>query len=193
MNIPYLHTGETKLMLQVKADLERHEGYRQYAYPDPLSHLAKTQRSSDWGYRPAREIMLPGTPVEEGRPWTVGFGFTNGVTADSQMTRIQSERKLEEHILDMKSELGRVLPWFPTASFVTQTILINMAFNMGLLGLLKFKNTLRYIKEGNYAQAAANMKQSLWYRQTGSRAVELVRRMADQEIPVPFKAPERIV
>lgn len=192
MSIPYLHTGETKLMLQVKADLERHEGFREYAYPDPLSHIAKTQRSSDWGYRPASDILLPGTPLEEGRPWTVGYGFTHGVTPESRMTKIQAERKLEEHILDMKAELTKVLPWFPLASFVTQTILINMAFNMGLLGLLKFRNTLRYIKEQNYKQAAANMKQSLWYRQTGSRAVELVRRMADQEIPAPFKAPEKI-
>lgn len=193
MSIPYLHTGETKLLLQVKADLERHEGYREWAYPDPLSHLAKTQRSTDWGYRPAREIMLPGTPEESGRPWTVGFGFTHGTTPDSHISKLQAERKLEEHILDMKAELTKVLPWFPTASFVTQTILINMAFNMGLLGLLKFKNTLRYIKERNYEHAAANMKQSLWYQQTGARATELVRRMADQEIPAPFKAAERIV
>lgn len=194
MSMPYLHATETKLMLQVKDDLSRHEGFREYAYPDPLSKLyAKLKDKSLWGTCPAKEL-IPDFEEADGMPWTVGFGFTNGVTSESRMPRIQAERKLEELILEMKNALGTALPWFvKEASFVTQTVMINMAFNLGLAGLLKFRNTLRYIKEKNYTQAAANMKKSLWYGQVKDRAKELTSRVATQTIEPQHRAKERIV
>ena len=67
MTTPYLHAGQTKLLLQVVKDLGRDEGFREYAYPDPLSKLARTQKSKDWGFKPAREIMRPGTKL---RRWS---------------------------------------------------------------------------------------------------------------------------
>jgi len=67
-----------------------------------------------------------------------------------------------------------------------------MEYNMGLSSLLGFRNTLRFIKDKNYTQAAKNMEASLWYRQVKGRAVELVERMKTQTIPDKYKAPERI-
>ena len=196
MTIPYLHCGQTKLLLQVKKDLERHEGFREFAYPDPLSKLYKAhpELRKKWGFYPVQDLLPPDTDWEDGSPWTVGHGFTEGTTQYSRMTRTQSERRLEGKILAMDSLLNdRYFPsWWKDASFVTKTILINMAFNMGIGGLLGFKNTLRYIKERNYKQAAANMRKSLWFKQVGSRAVELSRRMETQEIPDIYKAPETI-
>lgn len=183
MTIPYLHTSETKLLLQLKADLERHEGFREYAYADPESVLYKRNRHLPWGYKPARELGLPpGTNWDSGKPWTVGFGFTHNVTPDSRIARIPAERMLEVLILNQYAQLVVKLPWVKDANFVVKTTLVNMAFNMGLVGLLKFANTLRYIKEKNYKQAARNMELSLWYTQTGSRAKELVQRMRTQTI-----------
>lgn len=195
MATPYLHTTETKLMLQVKKDLERHEGFREYAYPDPLSPLGRKYRGKgwNWGYVPARELMakIKGATDEMGAPWTFGFGFTHGVTPDSKINRIQAERMLERHILNMDREIAHVLYWYDKeASFVTKTVLINMAFNMGLKGMLGFRNTLKFIKEFNYLQAARNMELSLWYSQVGSRAKELVQRMRKQIIEPHHQAPE---
>lgn len=200
MTEPYLCNSKTPLLLQVKADLERHEGFREYAYPDPLSRLAKRYGHLAWGYKPARELLnlIDDMDESDGLPWTVGFGFTSKTTPDSQMSRITAERKLDQHILDMDDALSRVLDWYKQASFVTKTILINMAFNMGLgraggtKGLLGFRNTLRYIKEKNYYSAAHNMTLSKWFRQTGSRAEELVARMSSQTIAPQHKAPERL-
>lgn len=191
-NDPYLHSADQKLVLQVKADLDRHEGFREFAYPDPLSKLAKSQPSKHWGYKPAKQIAKPGTNFADGAPWTVGYGDTHGVTHESTTDRHKAGRRLEQHILESDNRLRRALPWYAEASFVTKTILINMEYNMGLTKLLGFRNTLQFIKEKNYTQAARNMEASLWYRQVKGRAVELVKRMETQEIPAQFKAPEKI-
>lgn len=192
MNIPYLHCSDTKLLLQVKSDLDRHEGFREFAYPDPLSKIAKTQKSKHWGYKPARDIVKPGTNMDDGAPWTYGYGFTKGVGPDSRINKIQAERMLEQLILELDAQLKNVLFWFSDASFVTRTVLINMGFNLGLRGLLKFRNTLTFIKEKNYQQAAKNMTLSLWYKQVGARAKELAQRMKTQTIEAAHAAPEKV-
>jgi lysozyme len=194
MTIPYLHAKETKLMLQVKKDLDRHEAFRQYAYPDPLSKLAKQYKGKNWGFVPARDLLeeIGDMSEEDGAPWTYGFGFTEGANPDSTISRIQAERKLEEKILEMDKVLSSVFSWYEGASFVTKTILINMAFNLGLKSLLKFRNTLEYIKNKQYNQAARNMEHSLWYKQVGVRARELTKRMETQTIEPQHLAPEKI-
>jgi lysozyme len=187
MNTPYLYIGETKLLRQVKSDLARHEGFREYAYPDPLSPIGKKYKGLywPWGYVPARVLLsrIPGARDKDGAPWTYGFGFTSNVTPDSMITRIQAERRLEDLILSMNNLLGEKLPtWYNQASLVTKTVLINMAFNIGIDGLLKFKRTLAYVKAFDFANAAHNMELSLWYKQVGTRAKELVQRMRTQSI-----------
>lgn len=184
-------TSQNKLTKQVAGDLNRHEGFREYAYPDPLSPLMKKHPSKDWGFKPARDVLKTlGVSVEQaakdGAPWTVGHGFTGGVTLDSRMDRFTSDRKLEQKILEVDTALSNVLSWYKEASFVTKTVLINMAFNMGLKGLLGFRNTLQFISQKNYEQAARNMTQSLWFRQVGNRAKELVERMRTQQIPAGY-------
>lgn len=196
MTEPY-STKTSALLLQVKKDLDRHEGFREYAYPDPLSKLGRKYTAKggyNWGYEPAREIMsrIPGIKDEDGAPWTVGYGETHGVNPDSKMPRIQAERRLEQHILAVHQALSSTLAWYDNASFVTKTVLINMAYNMGLKGLLGFKNTLAYMKAGQWNQAARNMEKSLWYKQVGSRAAELTKRIESQTIEPQHRAPETL-
>ncbi len=189
-------TPKKKLLRQVGVDLFRHEGFRPYAYPDPLSPLAKKYpaKKYKWGERPAREILSEiGVKVEDaeklGAPWTYGFGFTQGGNVDSNIDRIKAKRKLETHILEEDAKLASILSWYNSTSFVTRTVLINMAFNLGLKGLLGFRNTLSYMSVGNWKQAAANMRQSLWFRQVGSRAEELARRIETQSIAEEHQVP----
>lgn len=190
MHIDPTVTSKGKLVTQVKGDLSRQEGFREFAYPDVLSSLYKAHPSHPWGFKPAREILAEigvsyDAALRDGSPWTVGHGFTQGVNPDSKMERIRSERMLEQHILEADLQLSGVLGWYTEAPFVVKTVLINMKFNLGLKGLLGFKNTLRYMKEKNYTQAAANMRKSLWYRQVTNRAEELARRIETQTIATP--------
>lgn len=173
-----------ELVPQCSSDIERHEGFRQFAYPDPLSYLGKKYKSQPWGRRPAREIMtlIGESDFSKGVPWTVGIGDTIGVGPDTQVSLAQARSKLSTHIAKNLRELDQSFPAWKTMPFVIQTVLVNLTYNMGIKGLLKFKNTLKYLEQKNWAAAAANLERSLWYKQVGRRAVELVKRVRTQEI-----------
>lgn len=55
--------------------------------------------------------------------------------------------------------------------------LLNMAFNMGVTGLLQFKKMLTAVESAYYATAADEMRKSRWYAQVKGRAVELCEQM----------------
>jgi lysozyme len=74
-------------------------------------------------------------------------------------------------------ELHRRLPWFQNLDDVRKGVLINMSFQMGVDGLLKFKNTLKQVELGNYGTAAAMMLVSLWAGQTPARANRMSKQM----------------
>lgn len=83
---------------------------------------------------------------------------------------------LNNDIDDRIEALTRKLPWFQNLDDARRGCLLNMAFQLGTDGLLKFVNTLKLIEEGKYDLAAHAMMQSLWAKQTPERAA----RMADQ-------------
>jgi lysozyme len=60
-----------------------------------------------------------------------------------------------------------------------QMALINMAFQLGIPGLLKFKNTLQLLRLGAYESAASNMLESLWAKQTPARARRVAAMMRE--------------
>lgn len=84
---------------------------------------------------------------------------------------------LRNDIEDCKKALSSYLPWTDKAPDELKEILLNMTFNMGIGKLLTFKNTLKYMQEGNYKLASENMLKSKWARQVGMRAVRLSDRV----------------
>jgi len=58
-----------------------------------------------------------------------------------------------------------------------QEILANMMFNMGRTRLSKFKNFNAALEQGDWAEAAVEGRNSLWYRQVTNRAERLMERM----------------
>lgn len=60
-------------------------------------------------------------------------------------------------------------------------VLINMAFNLGIGGLLKFKKTLAYIQQGDFETASTEMLDSKWRRQVGFRAIQLAEQLRTGE------------
>jgi lysozyme len=56
-------------------------------------------------------------------------------------------------------------------------VLISMAFNLGVQGLLGFTRMLSYSQDGDYSGAAEEMLSSKWATQVGNRAVELAGMM----------------
>ena len=179
-------TATPQWMQQTLADLVRHEGFREYAYPDPLSPLFKKYRKERWGFVPAMQILdklgISFNEAEKsGHPWTVGIGFTKGVSISSQMKLNVAMHKLEDIVLEHLPVLDTVLPSWQRLPLFAKTVVVNMAFNMGSR-LLQFKNSMGLIGQGKYKQAASNLRRSLWAKQVGGRAVELIARLERQAI-----------
>lgn len=85
----------------------------------------------------------------------------------------------EDDLNDVISSLDKNLPWWRTLSENRQHVLIDMCFNLGIDGLLGFKNTLKCVQEGRYEDAAKGMGASLWATQVGSRATRLISMMRE--------------
>jgi lysozyme len=102
--------------------------------------------------------------------WTVGYGRN---LEDNGITEAEALMLLRNDIAACSSELHAALPWSLRLPQPAQDVLINMAFNMGTRGLLKFKNFLAALQFGDYEQASKEMLASLWAKQVGKRAHEL--------------------
>ena len=62
-------------------------------------------------------------------------------------------------------DLNQHLPWWLDQPEPVQRALANLCFNLGITKLLKFKNTLSCIKQGEYTLAVENLKKSKWFKQ----------------------------
>jgi lysozyme len=80
---------------------------------------------------------------------------------------------LARTIVDCKREIDGWLT-FPDE---VQEILANLAYNLGITGLLKFKNTLSFLRSKDYDKAATALVASRWYGQVGNRSKRLVARL----------------
>ncbi len=101
--------------------------------------------------------------------WTIGYGRNiedNGISLDEARAMLLSD------VAKVEAELGRH-EWFDDLPLRAQDVLVNMAFNLGTPGLLKFTNTLQAMREGRWNDAADGMLASKWATQVGSRATEL--------------------
>ena len=56
---------------------------------------------------------------------------------------------------------------------------MNMVFNMGIKTFMAFKKTIAYIEKGEYKKASVEMRQSLWAKQVGNRAIRLSKQMRE--------------
>jgi lysozyme len=107
---------------------------------------------------------------------TIGIGRLIDQSRNGGITEAEAEFLLANDLKRFEAGLDAKLPWWRTLSDERQDVLLNMAFNMGVDGLLTFKNTLAMVKAGDYAGAAKNMLNSKWATQVGGRA----SRLADQ-------------
>lgn len=126
------------------AELRRDEGVRSSAYQDHL------------GY------------------WTIGVGRLIDKRRGGGLTDDEIDYLLRNDIAKVQAGLDANLPWWRNLEPVRQRALQNMCFQLGLGGLLKFRNSLRYIEAGDWERAASNLKQSLWAKQTPERAERVI-------------------
>lgn len=71
---------------------------------------------------------------------------------------------LENDIADSISDVVKNLPWSTELDDGRFSVLVEMAFQMGIKGLLSFKKFLAHLQNGEYDKAADEMLDSKWAR-----------------------------
>ncbi|MCT9812405.1 glycoside hydrolase family protein [Acidovorax sp. Be4] len=105
--------------------------------------------------------------------WTIGVGRLIDKRKGGGITPEESAYLLNNDIDKRQAELLRRAPWMEGLDPARFGVMLNMAFQMGVDGLLGFQNTLAMVKAGDYAGAAAGMLNSKWATQTPARAQRL--------------------
>ncbi len=102
---------------------------------------------------------------------TIGIGRN---LDDRGISQKEAYAMLERDIQDCEQWLIDEIPEvYNKLDEVRQSVLLNMCFNMGIKGLLEFKNTLSFIGAGDWERASNNVLASKWAKQVGMRAIEL--------------------
>lgn len=135
------------MITDIKSQLRRDEGEILHAYADHLGYL------------------------------TIGVGRLIDDRKGGGITLAESALLLENDVSKREASLRKYLPWFDALDPVRRGALLNMSFQMGVDGLLAFKNTLEMIRKGDYAGAAKGMLVSKWAEQTPERAHRLAEQM----------------
>ena len=116
--------------------------------------------------------------------WTIGYGHLidrrkGGKLPDwiksFPILQDEAEHLLDTDIMDKEIKLSQAWPAFADQSPLVKAVLVSMAFQMGVGGVMAFTRTLRAIEEHRRADAGKGMRESAWYRQTPKRVERLAR------------------
>ena len=135
------------LMTKGIEQIKRHEGLVLHAYKDSLGYL------------------------------TIGYGRLIDKAKNGGISEAEAEYLLQNDVSIVLAALHRNIPFFDSLCVPRQAVLVNMAFQMGIQGVHKFKKTLSLVEMGLYDEAADNMLKSLWAKQTPNRANEMAEQM----------------
>jgi lysozyme len=112
---------------------------------------------------------------------SIGVGRLIDKRKGGRLTDDEIDYLLENDIRRHTEQVIDALPWVADLDEPRKAVLIGMAFQMGLQGLLGFPITLSAVKEGRYADAARGMRNSKWAQQTPARVNRLAKQMETGE------------
>jgi GH24 family phage-related lysozyme (muramidase) len=98
----------------------------------------------------------------------LGLDFNSVLTGAVNITADQVDQLLTNSINLAIAGATTLVPSFNTLPDNQQMVLTDLVFNMGEHGLSKFVNTLNYINNQDWMNAAANLQLSAWFHQVGS-------------------------
>ena len=134
-------------VVDLKEQLKRDEGVVNHAYKDSLGFT------------------------------TIGVGRLIDANRGGGLSDSEVDYLLNNDITDKTAQVLEALPWASKLNEPRRAVLINMAFQLGIGGLLQFKRALGSIEDGQYGEAAKEMLDSTWAKQTPARAQRLAQQM----------------
>ncbi|WP_347278594.1 hypothetical protein [Plasticicumulans sp.] len=180
------------------AQLSVHEGLRLDLYRDSegVLTIGYGRNLQDCGISYVEAVLLyrldhRTAPVPETRPmlklyednrgeWLIGWGYPIG----ERGINLPIAETFLAH--DIESAIGACLEHvagFGALDVARQAVVANMMFNLGWPRLSRFRRFLAALAGLDFERAAAEMKDSKWYRQVKGRGAELVRQMRTGELP----------
>jgi lysozyme len=124
-----------------------------------------------------------------GGVWTIGYGHTAGVKPGQTITPDEALTLLAGDLNAVQLALDKQMPWWRELNDPRQDVVVNMSFNLGVGGVLRFTDTIADVEAAlralgaaqgeDYAKAASDMLQSKWAREVGLRAVRLAAQMRE--------------
>ena len=112
----------------------------------------------------------PYTDTSGHQTWGIGHLLADPLPPDVLALLNQAIDLQFQHDLDAATDgLMAHLPWFASVNPIRQAALIDMAFNLGVAGLMTFTTFLSCMESGQWAAAAADLRGTLVYRQLPTR------------------------
>ena len=114
---------------------------------------------------------------------TIGWGHSlearpvRGLGAGSSISEAEAESLLRADLAELAFLLDTRMPWWRGLGAARSAVILSMAFNLGLSGLLGFRKMLAAVRRNEFEEAAREMLDSRWAGQVGSRARELAAMM----------------
>jgi len=128
----------------IKERIKKHEGFKDMIYEDHLGF-----KTIGYGHKVVEDGILPGI----------------------QYSKEELEKIFDKDFDYAVQSANEILD--PDIHSVARGVVIEMIFQLGKAGVLKFKNFLAALKFHQYSKAADEMLDSLWFKQTPKRCQEL--------------------
>jgi len=121
--------------------------------------------------------------------WTIGYGYNLDANEldlpplhiatlkKSGIDHALAHKLLIDVLKQREKALQDALPWLSKLNQTRRDVFMNMSYQLGQEGFLKFKRTLAAAERGDYDDCAAFMLKSLWAKQTPNRARRLAKKM----------------
>jgi len=115
---------------------------------------------------------------------TIGYGHlilpNENILLKKQIHKKELEEIFEKDFKKALSNFNNTFKSF-TLKEKESELLIEMIFQLGIKGCLKFKNLIKNIKKGNKHLVCFDMMDSLWYKQTPNRVKTLIKTFLNNE------------
>jgi lysozyme len=115
---------------------------------------------------------------------TIGYGHlilpNENILLKKQIHKKELEEIFEKDFKKALSSFNNTFKSF-TLNEKESELLIEMIFQLGIKGCLKFKNLIKNIKKGNKHLVCFDMMDSLWYKQTPNRVKTLIKTFLNNE------------
>ena len=115
--------------------------------------------------------------------WTIGVGHLiklpdEEYLLDKELTDLEVEQIF---ITDLNQAIDDARKFIDADSIPDEAfeVVVDMAFNLGLPKLLKFKNFQQALKDKDFVKASEEMLDSLWAKQLPNRSKRLAKIMRD--------------